>query len=59
MTNYPAAIDSPSTLYTPVDAFSTKPLETTATVAIGAGDSTISVASTDWRLCGCLWRPVD
>ena len=46
MSNFPAAIDSPSTLYSPVDAFSTKPLETTATVAIGSGDSTISVAST-------------
>jgi hypothetical protein len=46
MTNYPAAIDGASTLYTPADAFSTKPLETTATVAIGAGDSTISVVAT-------------
>ena len=46
MTSYPAAIDGPSTLYTPADAFSTKPLETTATVAIGAGDSTISVVAT-------------
>ncbi|MBS1875406.1 MAG: hypothetical protein JSU00_19490 [Acidobacteria bacterium] len=39
-------LDGPSTLYSPVDAFSTRPLETTATVAIGAGDSTISVQST-------------
>jgi len=46
MANYPTAMDGPSTLYSPVDAFSTKPLETTATGAIGAGDSTISVAST-------------
>lgn len=46
MSNFPAAIDGASTLYSPVDAFSTKPLETTATVAIGVGDSTISVAST-------------
>ena len=46
MTNYPAAIDGTSTLYAPADAFSTKPLETTATVAIGAGDSTISVVGT-------------
>ncbi len=46
MSNFPGALDGPSTLYSPVDAFSTKPLETTATVAIGAGDSTISVAST-------------
>ncbi len=46
MANYPTAMDGLSTLYSPVDAFSTKPLETTATAAIGAGDSTISVAST-------------
>src|SRR5664279_3099285 len=46
MADFPAAIDGPSTLYSPVDAFSTKPLETTATAAIGAGDSTISVQST-------------
>jgi hypothetical protein len=46
MSNYPAAIDGAPTLYAPADAFSTKPLETTATVAIGAGDSTISVAGT-------------
>jgi hypothetical protein len=36
MTNYPAAIDGASTLYAPADAFSTKPLETTATVATHA-----------------------
>src|ERR1035437_4015941 len=46
MADFPAALDGPSTLYAPVDAFSTKPLETTATEAIGAVDSTISVAST-------------
>jgi hypothetical protein len=46
MTNYPSSIDAPSTLYTPADAFSTKPLETTATASVGAGDSTISVSST-------------
>jgi hypothetical protein len=46
MADFPAALDGPSTLYAPVDAFSTKPLETTATGAIGAGDSTISVQST-------------
>src|SRR5450759_366706 len=46
MPNYPTAMDGPSTLYSPVDAFSTKPRETTATAAMGAGDSTISVAST-------------
>ena len=46
MADFPTAIDGPSTLYSPVDAFSTKPLETTTTAAIGAGDSTISVQST-------------
>jgi len=44
--NYPGAIDSVASLYTPVDAFSTKPLETTTTGAVLAGDSTISVVST-------------
>ena len=43
MSDFPSAIDSAATLLTPVDAFSTKPLETTTTVAVGAGDSTISV----------------
>ena len=46
MADYPGAIDSASSLYTPVNAFSTKPLETAATVAIQIGDSTISVATT-------------
>ena len=46
MANFPTAIDGPATLYSPVDAFSTKPLETTANGAIGAGDSTINVPST-------------
>src|SRR5579884_392665 len=46
MAKYPGAIDDASSLYSPADAFSTLPLETTATVAIGAGDSTISVQST-------------
>jgi hypothetical protein len=46
MSNFPNTIDSAATLFSPVDAFSTKPLETTATNAIGAGDSTISVEST-------------
>jgi hypothetical protein len=46
MSNFPTAIDAAPTLYSPVDAFSTKPLETTTNGAIGAGDSTISVAST-------------
>jgi hypothetical protein len=44
--NYPSAVDSAATLYTPVDAFSTKPLQTTTTASVGAGDSTISVQST-------------
>ena len=46
MSNYPGALDAASTLYTPVDAFSAKPLETTTTGAVLAGDSTINVAST-------------
>ena len=50
MSNYPDAIDGAGQLYSPVDAFSTKPLETTATGAIGAGDSTINVPSTIGRL---------
>jgi hypothetical protein len=41
-----APIDTAATLYSPVNAFSTKPLETTTTSAVGAGDSTISVQST-------------
>ena len=36
MSNFPTAIDAAPTLYSPVDAFSTKPLETTANGAIGA-----------------------
>jgi hypothetical protein len=43
---FPSAIDDASSLFAPVDAFQSKPLETTATNAIGAGDSTISVEST-------------
>ncbi|MBI4903376.1 MAG: carbohydrate binding domain-containing protein [Acidobacteria bacterium] len=46
-TNYPSAIDDASSLYSPADAFSTKPLDTTASQQILAGDSTVSVASTD------------
>ncbi len=46
MANFPGAIDSAASLYTPVDASSTKPLDTTTTAAVQAGDSTISVAST-------------
>ncbi len=47
MANYPTALDDASSLYSPADAFSTKPLDTTATQQILAGDSTVSVASTD------------
>ena len=47
MANYPSAIDDASSLYSPADAFSTKPLDTTASQQILAGDSTVSVASTD------------
>jgi hypothetical protein len=46
MANFPGAIDSAASLYTPVDASSTKPLDTTTTAAVQAGDSTISVVST-------------
>lgn len=45
MAKFPSAIDDASSLFTPVDAFQSKPLETTATNAVGAGDSTISVES--------------
>jgi hypothetical protein len=45
--SYPNAIDSAATLYTPVDAFSSRPLETTAAQQILAGDTEISVVSTD------------
>jgi len=45
-TNYPGAIDGAASLYSPVDAFSDRPLETTTTGAVLAGDSTINVAST-------------
>ena len=47
MANYPTAFDDASSLYSPVDAFSTKPLSTTASQQILAGDSTVNVASTD------------
>jgi len=47
MSDYPTALDGPATLYSPVDGFSTRPLETTATQQILAGDTTISVGSTD------------
>jgi len=45
--SYPGAIDSAATLYSPVDAFASRPLATTATQQILMGDSTISVGSTD------------
>jgi hypothetical protein len=45
--SYPNLFDSAATLYSPVDAFSTRPLETTATQQILAGDTTVSVATTD------------
>lgn len=44
--SYPTAVDSAQTLYSPVDAFSTVPLETTTTGTVLVGDTTISVAST-------------
>ena len=47
MAKYPTALDDSSSLYSPADAFSTKPLETTAAQTILAGASTISVGSTD------------
>src|SRR5690606_9399118 len=47
MSSFPNSIDSAATLYSPVDAFSTRPLETTATQQILVGDTTISVGSTD------------
>ncbi len=46
MANYPGSIDSAASLFTPVDAFSGAPLETTTTGAVLAGDSTINVSST-------------
>jgi hypothetical protein len=47
MSDFPNALDGPATLYSPVDAFSTRPLETATTVPVLAGDTTISVGSTD------------
>jgi hypothetical protein len=46
MSNYPNAIDDASSLYSPADAFSAKPLETITTMPVYAGDTTISVEST-------------
>jgi hypothetical protein len=47
MTDYPDAIGSAATLYSPVDAFSSRPLETTTTALVLAGDTSTSVQSTD------------
>ncbi len=46
MANYPGAIDGGASLYSPADAFSDRPLETTTTGAVLAGDSIINVSST-------------
>jgi hypothetical protein len=46
MSSYPGSIDGAATLFSPVDTFSTKPLETTTTLQVLAGDTTISVQST-------------
>ncbi len=45
MPRYPTAIDDASSLFSPADAFSTKPLETITTMLVQANDSTISVES--------------
>jgi hypothetical protein len=44
--NFPNSIDDASSLYSPADAFSAKPLETITTMPVYAGDTTISVEST-------------
>ncbi len=46
MPNFPNTIDGASSLYSPADAFSAKPLETITTMPVYAGDTTISVEST-------------
>jgi hypothetical protein len=46
MTDYPGAIDSVASLFSPVDAFSGRPLETSITAAVNAADSTVNVSST-------------
>jgi hypothetical protein len=43
---FPNSIDDASSLYSPADAFSAKPLETIATMPVYANDTTISVEST-------------
>jgi hypothetical protein len=45
MPKFPTAIDDASSLFSPADAFSTKPLETITTILVQANDSTISVES--------------
>ncbi|MEN6533109.1 MAG: carbohydrate binding domain-containing protein [Bryobacteraceae bacterium] len=45
MAKFPTAIDDASSLFSPADAFSTKPLETITTMQVQANDSTISVES--------------
>ena len=46
MSRYPNAIDDASSLYSPADALSAKPLETITTMPVYSGDTTISVEST-------------
>jgi hypothetical protein len=43
---FPNSIDDASSLYSPADAFSAKPLETITTMPVYAGDTSISVEST-------------
>ena len=43
---FPNSIDDASSLYSPADAFSAKPLETITTMPVYASDTTISVEST-------------
>ena len=45
--SYPNNLDNAATLYSPVDAFSTVPLETTTPQTVLVGDSTINVGSTN------------
>ncbi|WP_321471509.1 carbohydrate binding domain-containing protein [uncultured Paludibaculum sp.] len=45
MPRFPTAIDDASSLFSPADAFSTKPMETITTMLVQANDSTISVES--------------
>ena len=46
MADYPGAVDSAASLFSPVDAFAGKPLETTTTGQVNPGDSTVNVSST-------------